>query len=74
MAKERKKLMIVKKVNIFLKRCKQTAALYIVYIIIGDGAMEPYSAGFEYKEPLDEKSDVKIGMEWQLIHVKEAGS
>ena len=37
--------------------------------------MEPYSAGFDYKEPIDEKTDVKIAVEeWQLIHVKEAGS
>ena len=48
--------------------------MYIVYIILG-GTMEPYSAGFDYKEPIDEKTDVKIAVEeWQLIHVKEAES
>ena len=43
---------------------KETAVLckYIVYIILG-GTMEPYSAGFDYKEPIDEKTDVKIAVE-----------
>jgi len=27
------------------------------------GTMEPYSAGFDYKEPIDEKTDVKIAVE-----------
>ena len=77
MAKEGKKLTTVKKVytcHIFLNNVnKQLLYVPIVYII-GDETMEPYSAGFDYKEPIEEKSDVKIGVEWQLIHVKEAGS
>ena len=58
--------MTVKKVNFFLQKLyKETAVLsfmYIVYIILG-GTMEPYSAGFDYKEPIDEKTDVKIAVE-----------
>ena len=76
MAKERRKLMTVKKVNFFFRNYVQrnSCFMYIVYIILG-GTMEPYSAGFDYKEPIDEKTDVKIAVEeWQLIHVKEAGS
>ena len=41
---------------------KQLLYVPIVYII-GDETMEPYSAGFDYKEPIEEKSDVKIGVE-----------
>ena len=31
--------------------------------------MEPYSAGFDYKEPIEEKSDVKIGVEFSEVEV-----
>ena len=53
-----------KVVNIFFRNYVQrnSCFMYIVYIILG-GTMEPYSAGFDYKEPIDEKTDVKIAVE-----------